>query len=365
MIYPFFRPLLFTLDPETAHGMAFASLDVAAKLGIVQAIAPRPAAFARSRAMGPEFPNRVGLAAGLDKNAAHIDGLSRRSVSDSSNAGRSRPARNPATRRPASSVCPRPKPLVNRLGFNNGGVERFLANVGARRGAASSASTSARISTRRMPAPSRRLSRLPARVVRPCVVRHGQHLVAEHERAARPAIRGALSGLIGALKAEQKTLPTGTENTRRSPSKIAPRLEAAGDRGHRAVSSSGTRVDARHRDEHDDRGTRRCEATAARRRNGRPVRPSRSRPARRRWSQRSPRRSTGALPIIGVGGILSGADAKEKDRRRRNADPQIYTGLIYRGPDLVAECARARWRRLRPLHGHVGRARSVAHACRR
>ena len=48
----------------------------------------------------------------------------------------------------------------------------------------------------------------------------------------------------------------------------------------------------------------------------------------------------GALPIIGVGGILSGADAKEKIDAGATL-VQIYTGLIYRGPDLVAECARA------------------------
>jgi len=48
----------------------------------------------------------------------------------------------------------------------------------------------------------------------------------------------------------------------------------------------------------------------------------------------------GALPIIGVGGILSGADAKEKIDAGATL-VQIYTGLIYRGPDLIAECARA------------------------
>ena len=74
MLYPLFRPLLFTLDPETAHDVAFAALDAAAACG-----AARLTRAARRRVTGrgdgPRFPNRIGLAAGLDKNAAHIDGL--------------------------------------------------------------------------------------------------------------------------------------------------------------------------------------------------------------------------------------------------------------------------------------------------
>ena len=74
MLYPLFRPLLFTLDPETAHDVAFAALDAAVASGAARLTAPRVAA-SPVVAMGLEFPNRVGLAAGLDKNAAHIDGL--------------------------------------------------------------------------------------------------------------------------------------------------------------------------------------------------------------------------------------------------------------------------------------------------
>src|SRR5205823_13769446 len=71
VIYPFVRPLLFALDPETAHGMTLATLDAAARLGLVQALAAR-APPSPVTAMGLQFPNRIGLAAGLDKNAAHI-----------------------------------------------------------------------------------------------------------------------------------------------------------------------------------------------------------------------------------------------------------------------------------------------------
>ena len=127
MIYPFFRPLLFALDPETAHDMAFASLDMAAKLGIVQAIAPRPLPSPVT-AMGLKFPNRVGLAAGLDKNAAHIDGLAALGFGFIE-CGTVTPRPQPGNPTPRLFRLPEAEALVNRLGFNNGGVERFLANV--------------------------------------------------------------------------------------------------------------------------------------------------------------------------------------------------------------------------------------------
>ena len=127
MIYPFFRPLLFTLDPETAHDMAFASLDVAARFGIVQALAPRPAPSPVT-AMGLNFPNRVGLAAGLDKNAAHIDGLAALGFGFIE-CGTVTPRPQPGNPKPRLFRLPEAEALVNRLGFNNDGVERFLANA--------------------------------------------------------------------------------------------------------------------------------------------------------------------------------------------------------------------------------------------
>src|SRR2546430_15898013 len=74
MLYPLFRPLLFALDPETAHELTLAGLDAAASLGVAQ-LAARRVPASPVKAMGITFPNRIGLAAGLDKNAAHIHRL--------------------------------------------------------------------------------------------------------------------------------------------------------------------------------------------------------------------------------------------------------------------------------------------------
>lgn len=70
-LYPLLRPLLFSLAPETAHNLSLNALDQAAKLGLLRQTLPTDPVTL----MGITFPNRVGLAAGLDKDGAHIDGL--------------------------------------------------------------------------------------------------------------------------------------------------------------------------------------------------------------------------------------------------------------------------------------------------
>ena len=125
--YPFARSFLFALDPETAHDLAFAGLDRAAKLGLAQLAAPRLEPTPVS-VMGIEFPNRVGLAAGLDKNAAHLAGLATFGFGFLE-AGTVTPRPQPGNPKPRMWRLPEANALINRLGFNNDGVEQFLANV--------------------------------------------------------------------------------------------------------------------------------------------------------------------------------------------------------------------------------------------
>src|SRR5438270_6730288 len=127
MLYPLFRPLLFALAPETAHELTLAGLDAAASLGVAQLAAPRVPA-SPVEAMGIKFPNRIGLAAGLDKNAAHIDGLASLGFGFIE-CGTVTPRPQPGNPKPRLFRLPRAEAIVNRLGFNNDGVERFLANV--------------------------------------------------------------------------------------------------------------------------------------------------------------------------------------------------------------------------------------------
>src|SRR5882724_12843737 len=126
-LYPLFRPLFFTADPEAAHGIVLRGLDGAAALGVAQLSSPH-LPTSPVRVMGIEFPNRVGLAAGLDKNAAHLRGLATLGFGFLE-AGTVTPRPQPGNPKPRMFRLVEAEALINRLGFNNDGVERFVANV--------------------------------------------------------------------------------------------------------------------------------------------------------------------------------------------------------------------------------------------
>jgi dihydroorotate dehydrogenase len=125
MLYSLVKPLLFALDPEQAHDI---SLDM---LQLLHPLLPRRRVNKPVRVMGLEFPNAVGLAAGLDKNADYLDGLASLgfgfievgSVTPRPQAG------NPM---PRIFRLSRKHSLINRMGFNNAGIDRLLQNVGTR-----------------------------------------------------------------------------------------------------------------------------------------------------------------------------------------------------------------------------------------
>ncbi|MGH8801362.1 MAG: dihydroorotate dehydrogenase (quinone), partial [Casimicrobiaceae bacterium] len=126
-LYPLFRPLLFAADPESAHDLSLAGLDAAARLGIARLVAPR-LPESPIEVMGIRFPNRVGLAAGLDKNATHLAGLATLGFGFLE-AGTVTPRPQPGNPRPRLFRLVEARALINRLGFNNDGVDAFVANV--------------------------------------------------------------------------------------------------------------------------------------------------------------------------------------------------------------------------------------------
>ena len=127
MFYPLLRPLLFALDPETAHDAAFAGLDAATACGAARAFAPRVRS-APVTAMGLTFPNRVGLAAGLDKNAAHLAGLATFGFGFLE-AGTVTPRAQPGNPKPRMWRLPQANALINRLGFNNDGADAIAERL--------------------------------------------------------------------------------------------------------------------------------------------------------------------------------------------------------------------------------------------
>jgi dihydroorotate dehydrogenase len=335
MLYQAFRPALFALDPESAHELAFGSLDLAAHLGVAKWLLPQVPPSPVT-AMGLLFPNRVGVAAGLDKNAEHIDGLAAFGFGHIE-CGTVTPRPQPGNPRPRIFRLVEAEGLVNRMGFNNGGVERFLANAGhARWNGILGLNIGKNFDTPNDRAVDDYLACLRAVYARASYV--AVNISSPNTKGLRDLqAEDALHALLTALKAEQKALADRHGKYTPLAVKIAPDLEPAAIEGI-ARLLAGHRIDgviATNTTLARDavRCARHAEETGGL--SGRPLREKSTAVVRA-----LAKALDGALPIIGVGGILCGADAKEKIDAGATL-VQLYTGLVYRGPALVAECARA------------------------
>ena len=126
MLYSLARPLLFTLAPERAHELTLSLLKSSHKMGMMrQNVASKPVTC-----MGIEFPNPVGLAAGLDKNGAYIDALAAQGFGFIE-IGTITPLPQPGNPEPRLFRLPKAKAIINRMGFNNDGVDQLIENVKA------------------------------------------------------------------------------------------------------------------------------------------------------------------------------------------------------------------------------------------
>lgn len=126
-MYGVIRNLLFRLPPEQAHDMALSGLDVARKLGLLSAFSPKIDALPVN-VMGLDFPNPVGLAAGLDKNADHLDALGALGFGFIE-VGTVTPRAQPGNPKPRMFRLPEHQAIINRMGFNNEGLEHLIDRV--------------------------------------------------------------------------------------------------------------------------------------------------------------------------------------------------------------------------------------------
>jgi dihydroorotate dehydrogenase len=339
MLYPWFRPLLFALDPEAAHELVLAALDAAAAAGVAQRFAA-PVKASPVEAMGLRFPNRVGLAAGLDKNAAHIDGLASLGFGFIE-CGTVTPRAQPGNPKPRMFRLPQAEALINRLGFNNDGVERFLANVararfGPMHGGILGLNIGKNFDTPNERAVEDYLSCLRA------VYSHASYVTVNISSPNTQGLRElqaeeTLGALLAPLKEEQAKLAERHGKYTPIAVKIAPDLAADDIRriartlvAHRIDGVIATNTTTDHA---GVTGLR--HATESGGLSGRPLKDKALGVLRTLASELG-----GALPIIGVGGIMSGGDARERIAAGATL-VQVYTGLIYRGPELVAEIAAA------------------------
>ena len=335
MLYPLFRPMLFTLDPEQAHHAAFASLDIAAKLGLPQALLPSIPPDPVT-AMGLVFPNRVGLAAGLDKNAAHIDGLATFGFGFIE-CGTVTPRAQPGNPKPRLFRVVEAQALINRMGFNNDGVARFLEN-------ASRASWRGVLGLnigKNFDTPNERAADDYVMCLR-AVYQRASYVAINVSSPNTKGLRDlqserALAALLATLKQEQAALADAHGKYTPLVLKIAPDLEHGDLQAvarllvtHRIDGVIATNTTVSRAAIH---GLPRAEEAGGL--SGGPLRAQATATVRE-----LSKALDGALPIIGVGGILSGADALEKIEAGASL-VQIYTGLVYRGPELVAECGAA------------------------
>lgn len=334
-LYPLARSFLFTLDAETAHTLALAGLDRATRLGLAPHLAPRlPAATVK--VMGLEFPNQVGLAAGLDKDAAHVDGLASFGFGFIE-VGTVTPRPQPGNPRPRLFRIPRAGALVNRLGFNNGGVTALLANlertqyrgilgINIGKNADTPIERAADDYVAALRAVYPRASYVTVNVSSPNT--KGLRDLQAHD---------ALAALLRSLKEAQAGLTQRHGRYVPLAIKIAPDLadDAVRDIAHVVAQCGIDAVIATNTTLARDAVQGMPHASEAGGLSGAPLFDRATAVVRVLAAALD-----GAAPIIGVGGIDSGARARAKLDAGASL-VQIYTGLIYRGPGLVAECARA------------------------
>jgi len=334
-LYPLFRPLLFAADPERAHDVALGGLDAAARVGLAQLAASR-LPQAPVEAMGLRFPNRVGLAAGLDKNAAHLKGLATLGFGFIE-AGTVTPRAQPGNPRPRMFRVVEAQALVNRLGFNNGGVDAFVANV-ARSGYRGILGINI---GKNFDTPNERAADDYVACLR-AVHAHASYVTINVSSPNTKGLRDlqaekALSALLARIVAERDDLAQKHGRCVPLAVKIAPDLDdvAVNAVARLLVAHRLDGVIATNTTIARDGVAGLPHADEAGGLSGAPLR-ERSTAVLRILAKAL----DGALPIIGVGGILAATDAQQK-LDAGAALVQLYTGLIYRGPDLVAECVRA------------------------
>ncbi len=331
MFYPLLRPALFSLDPEDAHRFTLASLDAAHALGLLKLL-PR-ATGKPVHVMGIDFPNAVGLAAGMDKDGAHIDALAALGFGFIE-IGTVTPRPQPGNPKPRLFRLPSAQAIINRMGFNNLGVDELVKNVAASR---FTGVLGINIGKNKDTPNERAVDDYLACLDKVYV--HASYVTVNISSPNTQGLRElqkdeALDSLLSAIKLRQSELAQQHGKYVPIALKIAPDLDDAQIAAiaallmmHRidAVIATNTTL-AR------DAVAGLPNADEAGGLSGAPVRN-----ASTRVIQALAHHLEGEVPIIGVGGILSGADAQEKIDAGASL-VQLYSGLIYKGPELVQEC---------------------------
>lgn len=333
--YPLLRPLLFSLDAEIAHNLTLNGLDFIHALGFTRMLGQHIDCEPRS-VMGIRFPNAVGLAAGLDKNGAHIEALSDLGFGFLE-IGTITPRPQPGNPKPRIFRLPSAQGIINRMGFNNDGVDKLIENVDrANYKGVLGINIGKNADTPIENAADDYLTCLRKVYTRATYIT--VNISSPNTKNLRQLQQSdELDNLLAQLKAEQTVLADKYGKYVPIALKIAPDLDtpqvqdiAAKLLKHKfdgviATNTTLSRIGVESLKHGNETGGL----------SGAPVRAKSTRVIRELSTALD-----GALPIIGVGGILGGDDAKEKIQAGASL-VQLYSGLIYRGPELVSECVKA------------------------
>lgn len=332
MLYSLARPLLFSLAPERAHELTLSLLKSGHKMGLMrQQVAAKPVTY-----MGLEFPNPVGLAAGLDKNGAYIDALAALGFGFIE-IGTITPRPQAGNPHPRLFRLPQAKAIINRMGFNNDGVDKLIENVKAAKfKGVLGINIGKNADTPVEKAVDDYLICLEK------VYNYASYITVNISSPNTKNLRSLQSGdalteLLQTLKQRQLALAEEHQHYVPLVLKVAPDLEPSDIEfiaqqllqfkidGLIVTNTTLSREGVENLPHGDEAGGL----------SGAPVF-EKSTACLAAFAKAL----EGKIPLIGVGGILSGEQAVAK----RNAGAtlvQVYSGLVYTGPELVKDCVDA------------------------
>lgn len=332
-MYSFLRPFLFKTDPEKAHHFTLSALSAAYRLGLLPKVNrnTRP-----TRLMGLDLPNPVGLAAGMDKNGEHIDALAALGFGFIE-VGTVTPRPQGGNPQPRLFRLPEQQAVINRMGFNNHGIDALVKNIqNSRYNGVLGVNIGKNADTPLEKAADDYLVCLEKAYA--CAGYIAVNISSPNTKNLRSLQGGdELGRLLGALKNKQSRLAAVHQRYVPLAVKIAPDLDEAqiDDIAHIAeqteidgIIATNTTIDKTALGNHGLAGEQGGLS-------GLPVREKSNRVLAQLAG-----RLNGKVPLIGVGGIMCGEDAAQKMQLGASA-VQLYSGMVYRGPDLVRDCLKA------------------------
>ncbi|HET7779255.1 MAG TPA: quinone-dependent dihydroorotate dehydrogenase [Rudaea sp.] len=334
-MYALARPFLFCLDAERAHDLGLVSMEAAYRTGLNQLLAAPPSPLP-TNVFGIDFPNPVGLAAGLDKNGAHVDALAALGFGFIE-VGTTTPRAQPGNPKPRMWRLPEHEAVINRLGFNNGGVDALARNVEKAR---FDGVLGINIGKNKDTPNERAVDDYLICLER--VYARASYITVNISSPNTQGLRDlqeeeTLKRFIATLRDAQERLAA--KHGARKPMlvKIAPDLGEA-ELDAIAEVALTQRVDGlictnTTIDRNVIAGAPYAEETGGL--SGKPLFKKATMVLKGLAN-----RVNGQVPLIGVGGITRGQDAAAKIAAGASL-VQFYTGMVYRGPSLIGECVEA------------------------